>query len=355
MPLQYLPGRLAPAAQAGLMADLRTILVAAPLFTPTMPRSGKSLSVRMTNCGPLGWMTDARSGGYRYQVTHPETGKAWPPIPQGLLELWRGVTSYPAPPEACLVNYYAADANMGLHHDKDELDFAAPVLSVSLGEPAFFRVGGITQEIPPEDSSSNPATWWCWAERTGSPITVSTASCPAPRPASRGWPLEPHAAAGGEAELSLAAGVLAGRSAARRSVTRGNRHWPACPAPRHPVLRHRPSLAFGDRHESGPEAPVADDITRLHHVDHGALGHVGVLHLVHGLMAVRVEARPERLDAHDAVALEHVEQLPLGELHPSRKLFNAGSWLAASVGTCSMVRRRLSPTTTTSRAKLVTA
>jgi alkylated DNA repair protein (DNA oxidative demethylase) len=129
------------------MADLRTILVAAPLFTPTMPRSGKSFSVRMTNCGPLGWVSDA-SGGYRYQATHPETGKAWPAMPAGLLELWRGVTSYPAPPEACLVNYYAADAKMGLHRDEDEQDLAAPVLSVSLGETAIFRVGGLTRRGP---------------------------------------------------------------------------------------------------------------------------------------------------------------------------------------------------------------
>jgi DNA oxidative demethylase len=147
VPLQYLPGRLAPAAQAGLMADLRTILAAAPLFTPTMPRSGKSFSVRMTNCGPLGWVSDA-SGGYRYQATHPETGKAWPAMPAGLLELWRGVTSYPAPPEACLVNYYAADAKMGLHRDEDEQDLAAPVLSVSLGDTAIFRVGGLTRRGP---------------------------------------------------------------------------------------------------------------------------------------------------------------------------------------------------------------
>ena len=147
MPLQYLPGGLTPAVQAGLMADLRTILAAAPLFTPTMPRSGKSFSVRMTNCGPLGWVSDA-SGGYRYQATHPETGKAWPAMPAGLLELWRGVTSYPAPPQACLVNYYAADAKMGLHRDEDEQDLAAPVLSVSLGDTAIFRVGGLTRRGP---------------------------------------------------------------------------------------------------------------------------------------------------------------------------------------------------------------
>ena len=147
MPLQYLPGRLDRAAQAALMRDLRMILAAAPLFTPTMPRSGKPFSVRMTNCGPLGWVSD-RHGGYRYQATHPETGKAWPAMPGALLELWREGAGYPAPPEACLVNYYAADAKMGLHRDEDEEDLAAPVLSVSLGDMAIFRVGGLIRGGP---------------------------------------------------------------------------------------------------------------------------------------------------------------------------------------------------------------
>jgi DNA oxidative demethylase len=144
VPLQHYPGRLDGAAQAGLMAGLRTILAVAPLFTPTMPRTGKPFSVRMTNCGPLGWVSDA-SGGYRYQAMHPETGKAWPPIPEALLKLWREVAGYSAPPEACLVNYYTEDAKMGLHRDEDEQDLAAPVLSVSLGDTAIFRVGGLTR------------------------------------------------------------------------------------------------------------------------------------------------------------------------------------------------------------------
>ena len=147
VPLQYLPGRLDRVAQAALMRDLRKILAAAPLFTPTMPRSGKPFSVRITNCGPLGWVSD-RHGGYRYQATHPETGKAWPAMPGALLELWREVAGYPAPPEACLVNYYAADAKMGLHRDEDEEDLAAPVLSVSLGDMAIFRVGGLIRGGP---------------------------------------------------------------------------------------------------------------------------------------------------------------------------------------------------------------
>lgn len=105
------------------------------------------MSVRMTNCGKLGWVTD-KERGYRYQATHPETGKPWPPIPAMLLALWHDVAAYPAPPEACLVNYYAGNAKMGLHQDKDEEDFAAPVLSVSLGDTAIFRVGGRSRKDP---------------------------------------------------------------------------------------------------------------------------------------------------------------------------------------------------------------
>ena len=123
------------------------IIAQAPLFTPTMPRSGKPMSVRMTNCGPLGWVTD-KERGYRYQATHPETGKPWPPIPPVLLDLWDAVARYAAPPEACLVNYYAGSAKMGLHQDKDEEDFAAPVLSVSLGDTGIFRVGGRSRKDP---------------------------------------------------------------------------------------------------------------------------------------------------------------------------------------------------------------
>jgi alkylated DNA repair protein (DNA oxidative demethylase) len=105
------------------------------------------MSVRMTNCGPLGWVTD-KQRGYRYQPTHPETGKPWPPMPGMLLDLWNELARYPAPPQACLVNYYAGSAKMGLHQDKDEEDFAAPVLSVSLGDTGIFRVGGRSRKDP---------------------------------------------------------------------------------------------------------------------------------------------------------------------------------------------------------------
>jgi DNA oxidative demethylase len=147
MALEYLAGKLKDAEQAALLAALRAVIEEAPLFTPTMPRSGKKMSVRMTNCGPLGWVTD-RDGGYRYQATHPVTGKPWPAMPGALLKLWREVAGYPAPPEACLVNYYVGGAKMGLHQDKDEDDFAAPVVSVSLGDSAIFLVGGLTRKDP---------------------------------------------------------------------------------------------------------------------------------------------------------------------------------------------------------------
>jgi alkylated DNA repair protein (DNA oxidative demethylase) len=143
--LEYLPGKLKDAEQAKLLDALRAVMEQAPLFTPTMPRSGKPMSVRMTNCGPLGWVTD-KERGYRYQATHPVTGKPWPAMPDALLKLWREVAGYPADPEACLLNYYSGDAKMGLHQDKDEEDFAAPVVSVSLGDSAIFRVGGLNRK-----------------------------------------------------------------------------------------------------------------------------------------------------------------------------------------------------------------
>ncbi|MGV1015223.1 MAG: alpha-ketoglutarate-dependent dioxygenase AlkB, partial [Methyloceanibacter sp.] len=121
--MHYFPQKLDREAQSILLDELRRIMAKAPLYTPTMPRSGTPMSVRMTNCGPLGWVTD-KERGYRYQATHPETEKKWPPMPPLLLDLWKEVADYPFPPEACLVNYYAGAAKMGLHQDKDEEDFA---------------------------------------------------------------------------------------------------------------------------------------------------------------------------------------------------------------------------------------
>ena len=152
--MQHYPQKLDRAAQEALLAALREIIAEAPLFTPTMPRSGKKMSVRMTNCGPLGWVTD-KEHGYRYQATHPVTGEPWPAMPRVLLDLWEEVAGYPHPPEACLVNYYAGAAKMGLHQDRDEEDFAAPVLSVSLGDTGVFRVGGRSRKEPTQKFDLN--------------------------------------------------------------------------------------------------------------------------------------------------------------------------------------------------------
>jgi alkylated DNA repair protein (DNA oxidative demethylase) len=140
------PGRLDRAAQAALVDELRAIVRAAPLFTPEMPRTGKPFSVRMTNCGPLGWVSDR--AGYRYQPTHPVTGEPWPAMPPRLLDLWDEMTGYPHPPEACLINVYDAAAKMGLHQDRDEADFDAPLLSVSLCDSCRFRLGGVERSDP---------------------------------------------------------------------------------------------------------------------------------------------------------------------------------------------------------------
>jgi DNA oxidative demethylase len=137
------PGWLDRPAQEALLADLRAVVKAAPLFVPRMPRTGKPFSVRMSNCGALGWVSDER--GYRYQPAHPETGEPWPAMPDALLAAWQALGGYPRPPEACLINLYDATAKMGLHQDRDEDDLNAPVLSLSLGDTAVFRVGGTSR------------------------------------------------------------------------------------------------------------------------------------------------------------------------------------------------------------------
>ena len=148
--VRHMPGYLARPAQEALVEEIRRVVQAAPLYVPAMPRTGKEMSVRMTNCGALGWVTD-KERGYRYQSTHPVTGEPWPPIPEALLQLWREVSAYSHPPEACLVNFYAADAKMGLHQDRDEKDFAAPVVSVSLGDDCLFRIGQTTFRLKSGD------------------------------------------------------------------------------------------------------------------------------------------------------------------------------------------------------------
>ena len=145
--VRFLPGHVDLAGQRALVDALRAIVAEAPLYTPEMPGTGKPMSVRMTNCGELGWVTD-RDDGYRYQAFHPVSGKPWPPIPAPLLDIWRDLAGFPLPPQACLVNFYTAMARMGMHQDRDEKALSAPVLSLSLGDDCLFRVGGTRRSDP---------------------------------------------------------------------------------------------------------------------------------------------------------------------------------------------------------------
>ena len=140
------PSYLDRTGQERLLAAVREIIRQVPLYPPRMPRTGTPFSVRMTNCGPFGWVSDIN--GYRYQETHPVTGKPWPAIPDLLLAAWLDLARYPHPPEACLINYYGPSAKMGLHQDRDEHDLAAPVISLSLGDTCIFRYGGTQRRDP---------------------------------------------------------------------------------------------------------------------------------------------------------------------------------------------------------------
>jgi DNA oxidative demethylase len=141
------PEFLTRKAQTDLLAEVLALEGNAPFYQPVMPRTGQPMSVRMTNLGQLGWVTD-QEGGYRYQATHPVTGKPWPSMPQALLELWTKVSLWPSPPQACLVNLYRDGARMGLHVDSDETALNAPVVSISLGDTALFRIGGPDRKAP---------------------------------------------------------------------------------------------------------------------------------------------------------------------------------------------------------------
>jgi alkylated DNA repair protein (DNA oxidative demethylase) len=127
-----------------LIADLRAIVAQAP-FRHMVTPGGHQMSVAMTNCGRIGWVTDRT--GYRYDANDPEAAKPWPAMPPSFRDLaarasvQAGFAAFT--PDACLVNRYQPGARMSLHQDKDELDFGAPIVSVSLGLPATFLFGGL--------------------------------------------------------------------------------------------------------------------------------------------------------------------------------------------------------------------
>ena len=127
-----------------MVDDVRAIARQAP-FRRYETRSGKRMSVRMTAAGDLGWISDRR--GYRYSPEQLAGGR-WPAIPRSILGVWRRVSGVEMPPTSCLVNFYAENTRMGLHQDRDEGDLTWPVVSISLGDEALFRVGGVERKSP---------------------------------------------------------------------------------------------------------------------------------------------------------------------------------------------------------------
>ena len=143
---------LSDSAQRTMLEAVRTVISAAPLMRFTTAW-GKPMSVRMTSAGRQGWVIDR--GRYRYADLHPETGSPWPGIPDPVLDIWHQVSDWPADPDCCLINWYGKDTKMGLHQDKDEGSFDAPVVSISLGDPARFRMGGPLRKDPTESTILN--------------------------------------------------------------------------------------------------------------------------------------------------------------------------------------------------------
>ena len=127
--------------QTQILDDIRVVVARAPLFVP-ITSSGKKMSVRMTSAGCMGWMSD--NSGYRYEAKHP-SGVPWPQIPESILEVWNSLSGSSRRPDCCLVNFYQTTARMGLHQDRDEADFSQPVLSISLGDDALFRIGNLSK------------------------------------------------------------------------------------------------------------------------------------------------------------------------------------------------------------------
>jgi alkylated DNA repair protein (DNA oxidative demethylase) len=136
---RLIPQALDAAAQVGLVAEVMAAARAAPFHSPMTPY-GRPMSVGQTSFGPMGWVSDA--AGYRYEAAHPLTGRPWPAMPQALLDLWARHAEADRAPDSCLINLYRGAARMGLHVDADEADRTVPVLSVSLGDTAIFRLGG---------------------------------------------------------------------------------------------------------------------------------------------------------------------------------------------------------------------
>ena len=145
--LSVLRGFALPQAQA-LIDAVTEVSARAPFRHMTTP-GGRAMSAAMTNCGELGWVTDAK--GYRYTAEDPQSGAPWPAMPAVIRDLAAAAAAeagFAFTPDACLINRYLAGARMGLHSDADEPDDGAPIVSVSLGLPATFLFGGATRTAP---------------------------------------------------------------------------------------------------------------------------------------------------------------------------------------------------------------
>jgi alkylated DNA repair protein (DNA oxidative demethylase) len=146
-----------------LMADLQLILTNAPLRHMVTP-GGFRMSVAMTNCGSVGWITDRK--GYRYTARDPESDQPWPPMPETFTQLAVAAAAEGGfsdfHPDACLINRYEPGARMTLHQDKDERDYNSPIVSVSLGLPAVFLFGGLTRKDRPRRINLNSGDVVVW-------------------------------------------------------------------------------------------------------------------------------------------------------------------------------------------------
>jgi alkylated DNA repair protein (DNA oxidative demethylase) len=138
------PGWLERHQQESMIEDLRVVVGAAPLRRYETP-GGRQMSVQMTAAGAVGWVADR--DGYRYS-DHHSNGSVWPEIPASVLDVWRSVAGTERDPDSCLINFYGEGARVGLHQDKDEVDLNWPVVSISLGDEALFRIGGQSRKDP---------------------------------------------------------------------------------------------------------------------------------------------------------------------------------------------------------------
>lgn len=150
--IRILAGHVRGPDQAKLIADVEQIAARAPWFHP-VTRWGKPMSVRLTSAGSVGWISDRR--GYRYADHHP-SGVSWPALPESFIRIWKAVVPDARLPDSCLINHYRDKARMGLHQDRDEADLTQPVVTVSLGDPALFRIGG-------KERSDPTRSLWLWS------------------------------------------------------------------------------------------------------------------------------------------------------------------------------------------------